>query len=137
MSSTTVQDELMTQKKKPWIIVLTETKLTDARQDRLSLQDYLPEYALYHSCIKGNDSGRCRPGSGGVAIAVRRSLTSQYSVELIDHNHPAAKSHLRTLRIRPPGSDCLTVYEVYLPSDGVQKRDKRNLAKSDARRHAI
>ena len=55
MGSTTVPDELMqiAQHRKPWIIVLTETKLTDARQDRVFFQEYLPEYTLYHSCVKG------------------------------------------------------------------------------------
>ena len=37
------------QQRKPWIIVLTETKLTDARQDGVFLQEYLPEYTLYNS----------------------------------------------------------------------------------------
>ncbi len=102
MGSTTVPDELMqtAQQRKPWIIVLTETKLTDARQDRVFFQEYLPEYTLFHSCVKGNASGHCRTGSGGVAIAVHKSLTSQNSVELIDHNNPAAESHLKTLRIK-------------------------------------
>jgi len=79
---------------------------------------------LFHSCIKGNDSGHCRTGSGGVAIVVHKSLTSQNSLELIDHNHPAAKSHLKTLRIKPPGSDCLTIWGVYLPSDDLHKREE-------------
>ncbi len=122
MGSTTVPDELrqIAHQRKPWIIVLTETKLTDARQDRVFFQEYLPEYTLFHSCIKGNDSGYCRTGSGGVAIAVHKSLTSQNSVELIDHNQPGAKPHLKTLKIRPPGSDCLTIWGVYLPSDDLQ-----------------
>ena len=126
MGSTTGPDDLMqiVQQRKPWIIVLTETKLTDARQDRVFLQEYLPEYTLYHSCVKGNDSGHCRTGSGGVAIAVHKSLTSQNSVELIDHNNPAAKTHLKTLKIKPPGSDCLTIWGVYLPSDNTQKRQE-------------
>ena len=95
MGSTTVPDELMqiAQQRKPWIIVLTETKLTDARQDRVFFQECLPEYTLFHSCVKGNASGHCRTGSRGVAIAVHKSLTSQNSVELIDHNNPVAKSH--------------------------------------------
>ena len=126
MGSTTVPDELMqiAQQRKPWIIVLTETKLTDARQDRVFFQEYLPEYTLFHSCVKGNASGHCRTGSGGVAIAVHKSLTSQNSVELIDHNNPAAKTHLKTLKIKPPGSDCLTIWGVYLPSDNTQKRQE-------------
>ena len=78
---------------------------------------------MYHSCVKGNDSGHCRTGSGGVAIAVHRSLTSQNLVELVDHYSPAAKSHLKTLKIKPPGSDCLTIWGVYLPSDNLQKRE--------------
>ncbi len=126
MGSTTVPDELrqIAHQRKPWIIVLTETKLTDARQDRVFFQEYLPQYTLFHSCVKGNDSGQCTTGSGGVAVAVHESLTSQNSVELIDHNHPTAKSHLKTLRIKPPGSDCLTIWGVYLPSDDLRKREE-------------
>ena len=125
MGSTTVPDELqqIAQQREAWVIVLTETKLTDARQDRVFFQEYLPDYTLYHSFVKGNDSGHCRTGSGGVAIAVHKSLTSQNSVEWIDHNNPAAKSHLKTLKIYPPGSDCLTMWGVYLPSDNLQKRE--------------
>ncbi len=95
MGSTTMPDELrqIAQQRKPWIIVLTETKLTDASQDRVFIQEHLPQYALFHSCVKGNDSGCCRTGSGGVAIAVHKLLTSQNSIELIEHNNPAAKSH--------------------------------------------
>ena len=65
MGSTIVPDELMqiAQQRKPWIIVLTETKLTDARQDSVFFQEYLPEYTLFHSCVKGNASGHCRTGS--------------------------------------------------------------------------
>ena len=89
--------------------MLTETKLTDARQGKVFFHEYLPEYTLYHSCVKSNNSSHCISGSGVVAIAVHKSLTSQKSVELIDHNNLAAKSHLMTLKIKPPGSDCLTI----------------------------
>ncbi len=102
---------------------MTETKLTDARQDRVFFQENLPEYRLFHSCSQGNDSGHCRPGPGGVATAMHKSLTSQHSVELIHHNHPVAKPHLKTLKIKPPGSDCLTMWKVYLPSNDLQKRE--------------
>ena len=54
---------------------------------------------------------------------MHKSLTSQNSVELTDHNNPAAKSHLKTLKSKPPGSDCLTIWGVYLPSDNLQKRE--------------
>jgi len=45
MGSTTVTDELrqVAHQRKPWIIVVTETKLTDAWQDRVFFQEYLPE----------------------------------------------------------------------------------------------
>ena len=79
-------------------------------------QEYLPEFTLFHSCVRGNDSGNCRTGSGGVAIALHNFLTSQNSVELIHHNNPAAKLHLKTLRLKPLGSDCLTTWGVCLPS---------------------
>ena len=103
-------DELrqIVQQRKPCIIVLIETKLSDARQDKVFFQRYLPKYTLVHS--KGNDSGHCRTGFGGVAIAVHKSLTSQNSVELIHHNHLAAKSYLKTLNTKPPGIDCLTIW---------------------------
>jgi len=134
MGSTTVPDELrqIAHQRKPWIIVLTETKLTDARQDRVFFQEYLPEYTLFHSCVKGNDSSHCRTGYGGVATAVHKYLPSQNSVELIHHNHPAAKSHLKTLKIKPPASDCLTIWGVYLPSDDLQKREEVYQVTKDA-----
>ena len=45
MGSTTVPDELrqIADQRKPWVIVLTETKLTDARQDRVFFQESLPD----------------------------------------------------------------------------------------------
>lgn len=92
--------------------MLAETQLTDARQDRVFFQEYLPEHTLFHRCSKGNDSGHCRTGSGGVAIAVHTSLTSQNSVELIHYSHSAAKAHLKTLKIKPPGGDCLTIWGI-------------------------
>ncbi len=59
MGSTTVPHELrqISQKRKPWIIVLTETKLTDAWQDRVFFQEHLPEYTLLHSLRGGT---QCR-----------------------------------------------------------------------------
>ena len=54
---------------------------------------------------------------------MHKSLTSQNSIEMIDHNNLAAKSHLKTLKIKPPGSDCLTIWGVYLPSDDLQRRE--------------
>jgi len=76
--------------------VLPETKLTDARQDRVFFQEHLPGYALFHSCTQSNNSGHCRTGSGGVAIAVHKSLTSQNSVELIRHKGLSlASDHLQ------------------------------------------
>ena len=64
MGSTTVPDELkqIAHQRKPWIIVLTETKLTDARQDTVFFQEYRTGYTLFHSCTKDNDSGHCRTG---------------------------------------------------------------------------
>jgi len=123
--STAIPDELreIADQEKPWINVMTETKLTDIKQDRLFFEPYLPEYKLYHSCGMGNNSGHCRTGSGGVRVAVHNSLTTHISIETISHNHPAAKAHLKTLKIKPPGSDCLTIWGVYLPSDDMQKRE--------------
>ncbi len=89
---------------------MTETKLTDIKQD--FFEPYLPEYRQYHSCGKDNNSGHCRTGSGGVTVAIHSSLTTQNSIETISHNHPAAKAHLKTLKIKPPGSDCLTIWRV-------------------------
>ena len=70
-----------------------ETKLTDARQDRVFFLEYLPEYTLFHSCVKGNASGRCRTGSGGVTIAAQishkpelgRADRSQSPCSLVTH----------------------------------------------------
>ena len=47
-----VPDELrqIAQQRKPWVIVLTETKLIDARQNRVFFQEYfVSEYTLFHS----------------------------------------------------------------------------------------
>jgi len=107
--------------------VLTKTKLTDARQDRVIIQEYSPDSTLIHSCIMGNDSGHCGTGSGGVPTAVHKSLTSQNPVELIDHNHPAAKSHLKTLNIKPPGSDCLTWYGECICQAMIYGTEKSNM----------
>ncbi len=54
MGSNTVPDELrqIAQQRKPWIIVLTETKLTDARQDRVFFLGYLTEYTLFYSYVR-------------------------------------------------------------------------------------
>ena len=125
MGSTNIPDELrqIAQQRKPWTIVLAETQLTDARQDRVFFQEYLPEHTLFHSCSKGNDSGHCRTGSGGVAIAVHTSLTRQNSVELIHHSHSAAKAHLKTLKIKPPGGDCLTIWGICQAM--IYRREKR------------
>ena len=57
-------------------------------------------------------------------MAVHNSHTTQNSVETISHNHPAAKAHLKTLKVKPPGSDCLTIWGLYLPSDDLQKREQ-------------
>ncbi len=57
-------------------------------------------------------------------MAVHNSLTTQNSIETISHNHPAAKAHLKTFEIKPPGSDWLTIWGVYLPSDDMQKREQ-------------
>ena len=54
---------------------------------------------------------------GGVAIAVHKSLTSQQAVELINHNRPAAKSNLKTLKLVSPGSDGVTIWGMYLPGN--------------------
>ena len=47
MGSTTVLDELrqIANQRKPWITVLTEIKMTDAKQDRVFVQEYLLEYS--------------------------------------------------------------------------------------------
>ena len=80
-------------------MVMTETKLADIKQDRLFFDPYLPEYKIYRSCGKGNNTSHCRTGSGRVTVAVHNPLTS---VETISHNHPAAKGHLLTLKIKSP-----------------------------------
>jgi len=134
MGSATIPDELreIADQKKPWVIVMTETELTDIKQDRVFVEPYLPKYKLYHSCGKGHISGHCRTGSGGVTVAVHNSFTTQKSIETISHNHPAAKAHLKTLKIKPPGSDCLTIWGVYLPNNDMPKIIYRKRAKGQA-----
>ena len=97
MGTTTVLDEIqnLAQEYKPCVMVLTETKLTELQQDRKMLNTCLPDYKLYHSRVKGHKIGKQRTGSAGVTIAVRTSLTTQTSVQLIYLNHPAAKGLLQ------------------------------------------
>ena len=57
-------------------------------------------------------------------MAVHNSLTTQNSTETISHHHPAAKAHLKTLKIRPLGNNCLTVWGEYLLSNALQKREE-------------
>ena len=111
MGSTTILDELkqVADREQPCVIVLTETKLTDSQQDSRLIEPFLPKYTLFHSSQKGTETKQCRSGSGGVTVAVHNSLTTQNSVEVIDHNHPAAKTQCKALKIQPPGSDCLTI----------------------------
>ena len=124
MGTTTVLHEIQTlaQKYKPWVIVLTETKLTDLPQDRKLIEPYLPEYKLYHSRSKGRDTNAYRTGSGGVTVAIHESLTSQNSVKLVDIDDPAAKSHCKTVSISPPGSTTITIWGLYLPCNKIEKR---------------
>ena len=51
MGTTTMLNELdmLTQRHEPWIIALTETKLTKQPQDRKMLEASLPQYKIYHS----------------------------------------------------------------------------------------
>ena len=59
MGTKTVLGELqnLTQKHKPCIMVLTETKRTELEQDRKKLNTCLPDYKLYHSRVKGHMTG--------------------------------------------------------------------------------
>ena len=72
MGTTTILNELdtMTQKHKPCIIVLTETKLTEQSQNRKLLEPYLPHYKIYHSRVKGQVNKGLRSDHAGVAIAM-------------------------------------------------------------------
>lgn len=89
MGITTILHELraLAVQNKPWVLVLTETKLTDLPQNRqvISIEPYLLEYKLHHSRVKGRDMKACQTGSGGVTVAVHTSLTTQNSVQLHGH----------------------------------------------------
>ena len=126
MGTTTILNELreLAEVHTPWIIVLTEHKLTEQAQHRKLLDPYLPGYKLYHSRVKGRDTKDLRSGSGGVTVAVHASLTTQNSVEIVDHNNPAAKSHCKALKIQPPGSAALFVWGLYVPCTDMQKRQQ-------------
>ncbi len=126
MGSTTILAELqeIATKEKPWVIILTETKFTDIKADRQLLKPFLPQYKLYHSFEKGREKQQSRSGSGGVTVAIHESLATQHSVEAIDLNDPAAKAHCKAVKLQPPGSECLTIWGVYLPCDDMQKREK-------------
>ncbi len=126
MGCTTILLELqdIVLKEKPWVIILTETKFTDIKADRQLLTPFLPQYKLHHSCEKGNKQQHSRSGSGGVTVAIHKSLTTQQSVETIDLNDPAAKAHCKGIKLQPPGSDSVTIWGVYLPCDDMPKREK-------------
>ena len=95
-----------------------------ADRNQVLFEPFLPEYKLYHSCEKGKDKQQSRSGSGGVIVAVQESFTTQNSVETINHDHPAAKAHCKAVKIHPPGSDCIIIWGLYLPSDNMQKREQ-------------
>ena len=103
-------------------MVLTETKLTELEQDRKMLTICLPDYKLYHSRVKGHKTGKQRTGSAGVTIAVHTSLTTQTLVQLINLDHPAAKGHCKCLKIQPPGSEVVTIYDPYMPCTDMHTR---------------
>ena len=126
MGTTTVLHEIQAyaEKYQPWVIVLTETKLTELEQDRKSLNPYLPQYKLYHSRIKGQATKHYRTGSGGVAIAVHESLTTQNSVRLLNIDDPAAKSHCKAIEISPPGSATIVIWGLYVPCNDQHKRQQ-------------
>ena len=54
MGSTTILTELqaLAEKHRPWVMILTETKLTDIKADRQLFALFLPQYKLVHSCEK-------------------------------------------------------------------------------------
>lgn len=64
MGSTTVPNGLdtLTPRHKPWIIVPTETKLTEQPRDKKLLGAHLPQYKIHHSRVKGQVKNGLRSG---------------------------------------------------------------------------
>ena len=53
---------------------------------------------------------------------MHESLMTQNSVVPIDLDSPAAKAHCKALKLQPPGSDCVTIWGVYMPCEDLNKR---------------
>ena len=57
-------------------------------------------------------------------MAVHTSLTTQNSVQLLDINDPAAKSHCKAVSITPPGSATIIIWGLYVPCSNQRKRQQ-------------
>ncbi len=119
MGLTTVKEELeqLLQQQDPDIIVLTETKLTDRTQRKSWLNGILKTHWLQfssspHPILRQGE----RVGSGGVAIAVRKTLVPEgcYIRLPVQSKH---RSHLLQVLLQPPNSTPILLQAVYMPFD--------------------
>ena len=117
MGLTTVKEELeeLLQRQDPDIIILSETKLTERTQRKCWLNNMLKTHWLQfssrpHSSLSQGE----RQGSGGIAVAVRKSLVPQgcYTRVPVQNQH---RSHLLQLMLQPPNSTPVLLQAVYMP----------------------
>ena len=119
MGLTTVREELqqLLQQEDPDILVLTETKLTDRTQRKTWLNQILKTHWLQYSSSPHSSMRQGeRVGSGGVAIAVRKTLVPEgcYIRVPIQREH---RSHLLQVLLQPPNSTPILLQAVYMPFD--------------------
>ena len=106
MGLTTVREELqqLLEDHDPDIVVLTESKLTERTQRKCWLFGALKSHSLqFSSCQHLAPSCGLRRGSGGVAVAVRKTLGPQGCFVRLPVQ-TAHRSHLLQLLLQPPAS---------------------------------
>ena len=119
MGLTTVGDEFeqLLRQQDPDIIILTETKLTERTQKKCCLNSILRTHWLQFSSSPHSSLSKGeRQGSGGLAVAVRKSLVPYGCYERlpIQNQH---RSHLLQVVLQPPNSATVLLQAVYMPFD--------------------
>lgn len=148
MGFTTVYYELqeMIQGHVPYVVVLTETKLTDADQNskgeaRSWIKQIFSGYKLFCSSFKApkrakNTRGsrrskrskesrqRARAGSGGVILAIR-SCWAEGAVtkRLADSKNPSLRSHCVGVSLKHPHCEALQLWGLYMPFDPQKRKE--------------
>ena len=140
MGLTTVGEEFeqLLRQHDPDIIILTETKLTDRTQRKCCLNGILKTHWLqFSSSPHSSLSNGERQGSGGLAVAVRKSLVPHGCYERlpIQKQH---RSHLLQVLLQPPNSTTVLLQAVYMPFDHATRASIYEAVKEACKgRHSI